>query len=241
MCVPEALGNRLQSCAELVRGNKTAVDVGTDHAYLACQLVRAGISPNVIAADVREGPLKSAREHIRAQGLDGQITVVLSDGLEGISPDGVGDIIIAGMGGELIATILENCPWTRDSTLNFILQPMTRAAFLREWLAERGFKIQREIASREGKFLYTAMQVRYTGEIQKISKFAAHTGKLNPKNSTDKALLLRTAEKISAAAQGMMTGGKQAQGEQSMALAGEIRTWVERQEGTNHADHSGDL
>ena len=102
------LDNRLKKIAELVSGEGIAVDVGTDHAYLAAELVKSGKCSRVIASDVKEGPLESARNTVEKYGVSDNVELVLSDGLENISLNGVSDIVIAGMGGETIAAIMEN-------------------------------------------------------------------------------------------------------------------------------------
>lgn len=99
----------------------------------------------------RPGPLDSARRCVRENGLEGQIETRLADGLDGLPLAGITDIIIAGMGGQLIAEILSR----RVSELggvNLLLQPMTQAPYLRQWLCENGFAIRQErcaVAGRE--------------------------------------------------------------------------------------------
>lgn len=117
--------NRLLTCAKLVKGNK-AVDVGTDHGYLAVYLISEGICDTVIACDVNEKPLNAARKTVKKSGYEEKIEVVLSDGLDNVKSDGVTDIIMAGMGGELIVKLLEKCPWIKDkgNSINLVLQPM---------------------------------------------------------------------------------------------------------------------
>lgn len=58
------LNNRLKTAAELCRNGKIAVDVGCDHAQLACWLA-LNKSARVIASDLREGPLEAPTEPSR--------------------------------------------------------------------------------------------------------------------------------------------------------------------------------
>ena len=76
------LSSRLKAAAELCRRGVTVCDVGTDHAYLACWLAQNG-AKNVIASDVRDGPLEAARRTVKQQGVK-NVTLVKSDGLEKI-------------------------------------------------------------------------------------------------------------------------------------------------------------
>ena len=105
--------NRLMTCAQLVKGIK-AVDVGTDHGYLAVHLISQGICSEVIACDINEKPLNAALKTVEKAGLQENIKIVLSDGLDEIQSDGITDVIMAGMGGELIVRLIEKCPWLKD-------------------------------------------------------------------------------------------------------------------------------
>ena len=97
------LDNRLRLCAEYVRRGSRPADIGTDHAYLPVWLCRNGVCPSAIAADINPDPLSRGRLTVETAKLTGKIELRLSDGLSAISADEADDIVIAGMGGELIA------------------------------------------------------------------------------------------------------------------------------------------
>ncbi|MBQ3884851.1 MAG: SAM-dependent methyltransferase, partial [Ruminococcus sp.] len=128
------LDNRLKLCAELVSGKGIAVDVGTDHALLAAELINSGKCSKVIASDIKEGPLEAAARTVEKFGLADKIDLVLSDGIKNVPLEGVTDIVIAGMGGETIADIISVMPAEADAKL--ILQPMTKPEVLRKKLYE---------------------------------------------------------------------------------------------------------
>ncbi len=153
---------RLQTVASFVRQGSRLADIGTDHALLPCALVEKGHCPSAIASDIRVGPTEAARRSVSAAQLEGQIDVRLGGGLDTVSPDEVEDIVIAGMGGETIAAILEEAPWTKDGRYRLILQPMTRAEKLRRFLYENGFSIEEERIAADGKRCYTVLCVSYT-------------------------------------------------------------------------------
>ena len=100
------IDDRLRTAAEFVRKGVTAADIGTDHAYLPAYLIMNDIASRVIACDLRSGPLENAKGNISKNGFDQQIKTVLSERIEKISPDEADDIVIAGMGGELIIRII---------------------------------------------------------------------------------------------------------------------------------------
>lgn len=172
----KALDSRLRAAAEFVTPGGRLADIGTDHAYLPVWLVKTGRISSAIAADINEGPLESAAANIAAEGLQGKIETRLTDGLEGIDLSDVTDITIAGMGGMLIAEILEKrLPLAGK---NLILQPMTQAPFLRGWLAEHGFALLAETPAEAGGKLYTVLNARYDGQKREADAFFTHTGRM---------------------------------------------------------------
>lgn len=172
------LTKRLAMCAELVSGDGIACDVGTDHAYLAAELLRSGKCKKVIASDVAEGPLRAAKKTLDQTGLIDRSEIVLSDGLLNVPSDGVTDVVIAGMGGETIAHILDKCSWIKND-VNIILQPMTKISFLRKWLCKNGFDILCEKIVCDGRFFYTVIKAKYDGEIHELSEFEYEIGKFD--------------------------------------------------------------
>lgn len=150
---------RLALAAEYCRGSRRVIDVGCDHAYLCIALVRQGVEL-AWASDLRPGPLAAAREHIRQMGETERIRTVLCPGLESFSPEDADTVVICGMGGELMASILQAAPWTGDGRHRLVLQPMTHGERLRRFLAENGYTVEREGLARESGRLYTLLQAR---------------------------------------------------------------------------------
>lgn len=208
-----ALDNRLKTAAELCRDGKTAADIGCDHAQLACWLA-LNKSMRVIASDVRDGPLEAARKTVLETCVE-NVRIVKSDGLERI--DFADDVIICGMGGELIAEIIGGCRFLNADT-RFILQPMTKANYLRCWLCENGFEIIEERAAYEGERVYAIIHVKYTGERREPDELFALCGKM-----TDSGYLKKTAEKLLKQAEGMsVSGSLEGESEKIRGLANAI-------------------
>jgi len=153
------LSPRLRSIAEKVPQGARLADIGTDHAYLPVWLLLNRQIEKAIAADLRKGPLERAQATARQYGQSGKISFRLCNGLSDIQPNEVDTVVIAGMGGETIAAILESAPWTRQNKL-LLLQPMTGAPQLRQWLQTQGYIISDEIIVREGKRLYSIWIVK---------------------------------------------------------------------------------
>lgn len=153
------LSPRLRLAADLVPQGARLADVGTDHAYLPACLLLEGKIPWAIASDLRQGPLNRARETARQYGCGDKMAFRLCNGLAGIRPGEVDAIVIAGMGGETIAQILEAAPWVREEKIPLVLQPMSSLPELRDWLEKNGYAIAREQLAREGETLYVVMGV----------------------------------------------------------------------------------
>ncbi len=155
------LDARLRCIADLVRPGNRLIDIGSDHAHLPVSLVREGRCPSAIATDVREGPLRNARQNVEAADLAARIELRLGDGLQPIRP-GEGDtLVVAGMGGGNIAQMLSRCPWVKDARYQLLLQPMSRPELLRKYLYQNGFAIESEHIVPDGVHDYTVLSVRY--------------------------------------------------------------------------------
>lgn len=193
------LDARLSSVASLVREGKVVADIGTDHGYVVAYLINEGICPKAIAADLRKGPLENARQTVAENGIEDKVELILSDGLKNIKENTCEDIVIAGMGGNLIADILSDCSWIYNGELNIVAQPMSHAEVLRKFFADNGFEIQREVTSTDGKHLYCAMSAVYTGLKRDTDISCYYLGKLlENKDDITKAYIdkmLNTLEK----------------------------------------------
>ena len=152
------LSPRLQLLADWVPQGARLADVGTDHAYLPVWLTLHGRVTSAIASDLRKGPLERARETGWTYGAEG-IDYRLGDGLAFIRPEEADTIVIAGMGGENIASILAAAPWTADGRHTLLLQPQTHAEDLRRFLMDHGYAIRREALVRDRGTLYPVMEV----------------------------------------------------------------------------------
>ena len=148
------ISKRLELVASFVPQGAILLDVGSDHAYLPIELVERGQIESAIAGEVVEGPYQSAVKNVEAHGLKEKIQVRLANGLAAFEEeDQVTVITIAGMGGRLIATILEEGLDKLSNIQRLILQPNNREDDLRIWLQEHGFQIVAEsILEEAGKF-----------------------------------------------------------------------------------------
>ncbi len=153
------LSQRLQAVADLVGETWVVADVGTDHGYIPVFLVSSGKAKRAIAMDVNEGLLARAKEHIRQSGLQAQIEARLSDGLAALQPKEAQAIVIAGMGGALMARILADGRKVARTAKRLVLQPQSELYFFRRFLLEEGYRIvEEDMVYEDGKF-YSMMAV----------------------------------------------------------------------------------
>lgn len=190
------LTGRLAAVADMVRTGSRVADIGTDHALLPVWLVQSGRCPAAIASDIGEGPAASARRTVEAAALTARVSVRVGDGLGSVSLHEVEDIVIAGMGGETIAAILQAAPWVRDPRYHLVLQPMSKPERLRCFLYSAGFDIACETVVAEGERLYTVMSVSFTGEVSSATLAACTIGAI-PHTAEGIAYLQKQGGRIS--------------------------------------------
>lgn len=149
---------RLAKISELVPFGASVADIGCDHGYLSMYLASSGKCKKIIATDVNELPLQKAIYNFSVYNLNQKIDTRLGNGLAPINKKEVDTVIIAGMGGELIASIIDYAKKDNKVFSKYILQPMSRPENLRKYLCENGFKITAEHLVEEKERLYTIIE-----------------------------------------------------------------------------------
>ena len=171
------LSKRLQAVADLVSNGVTVADVGTDHGYIPIYLVESGKIKCAIAMDIYRGPLDRAEAHIRMHGLGEQIKTRLSDGVQKLQIGECDCVIVAGMGGGLVIKIMEDGEEIFRNLTEFILQPQSEIAKVRQYLCEHNYRIIAEdMVLEDGKF-YPMMKVA-NGSAEEYSTLELRYGKL---------------------------------------------------------------
>ena len=222
------LDNRLTMCAELVGGSGIVCDVGTDHAYLAAELVNSGKCEKVIASDIKEGPLDSARKTVEKYGLQDKIELVLSDGLANVPLDGVSDVVIAGMGGETIAAIIGgiDVSKTEYEDIRWILQPMTKPELLRKKLFEYSLVITDEKIVEDGDKMYVVMAAEYSPYFRYLTEFEALYGFFDEGDGDGERYRLRESERFAKIADNLEAAGKTEDAQHNRALSLRMKNGV---------------
>jgi tRNA (adenine22-N1)-methyltransferase len=175
----KGLNLRLMSAVGFVRQGAVFADIGTDHAYLPLFLLSEGRIERAVLSDINEGPLESARRNARASGYADRVELILTDGASALADKGITDYAICGMGGELIADIIDRAPEMRDPKVRLILQPMTRRGALVSYLYNNGFAILSEAYSRDAGKYYVTLHAAFVGECREIDPVEAELGSID--------------------------------------------------------------
>lgn len=151
------LSPRLLQVASYIPKNAKLCDVGSDHAYLPVYAMQQQLIVSAVAGEVVQGPFESANQTVHHYRMEDFITVRLGDGLEVVQPtDEITAVTICGMGGELIAQILERGlqGGYLQGKERLILQPNVAEHLVRQWLCQHDYQIQEEVVVCDHQRLY---------------------------------------------------------------------------------------
>ena len=162
------ISNRLRVCCGFVAPGERVADIGCDHGYLSIYLLKNNIARSVIASDINEQPLQSAMINAEKYGVRDKISFYLSDGVRNIPRD-FDTLVCAGMGADTMISILEAAPWLCKSSYRLILQCQSKTPMLRKYLSDNGWRITEETVLRDGRFLYTVMEVVFQPDYPRLT------------------------------------------------------------------------
>ncbi|MBQ8509808.1 MAG: SAM-dependent methyltransferase [Clostridia bacterium] len=183
------LSPRLTQIFRMVGSARRVADIGSDHALLPIALCQNDRERAALASDINEGPCARARENIAKFNLTDRIAVACRPGLQGVDEFAPDCVVIAGMGGEMVASILAESDYPRMSRCRLILQPMSMQDVLRRWLCGNGFAVSEErVVFDDGKY-YQIIAAAWDGVPRTMSEPEYRLGALNlaraASNSTD--------------------------------------------------------
>ena len=164
------MDSRLRTIMDFVPIGSRVADIGTDHGYLAIELIKSKIAISVIASDKNAGPLEAARKNIKAAEVEGDIDLRLGDGLQSINTGEVNVICIAGMGGALICEILTASPEVTAQVDKIILQPMNAVEKVRQWVSLNGWNIEDEDLAEVDGIIYEILCISHSLQVNSTKK-----------------------------------------------------------------------
>ena len=152
------ISNRLKKIGDLVDTNSLILDIGCDHALLDIYLVKEKKIKKAIASDIAKLPLEHAKENIKKYNLEDKIELRLGEGLKTYS-DEVDTVVISGMGGRGIISILKDDLDITKKIKTFIISPNNYQQDVREFLVKNGFIITDEVLMKEKNIFYQIIKV----------------------------------------------------------------------------------
>lgn len=165
------IDSRIRAILNFVEEKSRVADIGADHGYLSIELVKSGRASFVVASDLNAGPLDAAKKNIAAAGLSDFIEVRLGNGLKVLREGEIDTICVAGMGGALIAEILNDSPQILKTARQLILQPMNAAEKILSWLKNNGWYVADIELAEVGGIIYEIISaVRTPAKIAAVTK-----------------------------------------------------------------------
>lgn len=149
------LDDRLNMLAALTPDCPVAADVGADHGFLGAWLLENRRCKRVQFLDISAPSLEKARRLIEDMQLEDRAVFSVGDGLEALLEPAQA-VIIAGMGGQTVAGIIERGREKLKGT-RLIMQPNVGLYELRVKLQELGFRIIDERLARAGGRWYVGI------------------------------------------------------------------------------------
>lgn len=132
------LDDRLKAVARLISGGVHA-DIGSDHGHLLKALLASGRIHRGVAVENKQSPYDQSRNTLTGYDAD----VRYADGFAGIEIDEIDSVSLCGMGGELIARLLNEYPNRVPKTV--IVQPNRCPEAIRRWALASGFRLAEEV------------------------------------------------------------------------------------------------
>lgn len=170
---------RLKTILKYIDNNDIIADIGCDHGYLIKLAIEEKNIVKGYAIDNKQGPLNSAINNLS---MYNNVEFILSDGLKKVDSNDINCVVIAGMGGMLINSIIDESLEKFNNIDKLILCPNRNIDKVRLFLNENGFMIVDEDIIYEDSKYYEILVVKKG--YQKLSDKELYFGHilLNKKN-----------------------------------------------------------
>lgn len=192
------LSRRLNTCLNALSSVSRIADIGTDHAYLPCEGISKGVIDSAIAIDVIDGPLAQAKATITDYGLGDKIEIRKGSGFEPLVVGEVEGVVIAGMGGKLIAQLLADSLPIAQSMQLLVFQPQGGEYTLRQFLFSNDFEIVDEQLIEEEGIIYTIIVAKPTEKEAYINQLDLTFGPILRRNLQNELFVKKWMDELSA-------------------------------------------
>jgi len=171
------LSRRLMTVLDLVRKCEILADIGTDHGFLPIEACNMWLCEKAISCDINKGPLEVAKANIAAAGLSQRIETRLGDGLRPLGDNEADCIVISGMGGMRIWSILQAEPKKASFAKKLVLGPQHNIPELRKNLHGMRYEIFEEKLVYEDSRFYVILAAAHTGKVKAWTEQEYYLGK----------------------------------------------------------------
>lgn len=154
------VSKRIEFIIENLEKVNTLADIGTDHGYVPLIALERELCTKAIACDINKDPLDKARLNAILEGLGDELEFRLGGGFEPLNINEANEVVIAGMGGNLIRDILEADIDKVKSVDYLILVPAQNPEVLREYLYTYNYEIIKEDLCFDEGIYYELFKVR---------------------------------------------------------------------------------
>lgn len=182
----QQLSDRLETVFELVRESRSGlehgrvIDIGSDHGFLSVRCLEEGVSDYAVCTDIHEAPAQKSKSSLIMAGFKDRFTVIVTDGMRGISLQPADIVVTAGMGGLNIIDIFTGIINDSDEQIlrlcGFVIQSQKSTHLVRRFFAEHGFVIANETVCKDRGFFYNVMRLEYTGIPYELSMRQSYYG-----------------------------------------------------------------
>lgn len=164
------ISERLKTISKYIIPDSVTADIGTDHGYLIKYLLDENKIKKGFACDLNKKPLAYAERNLSEYINSGKAELRLGSGLRPLKKeDNIQCVVIAGMGGKLMAEILEDSKDYLQNLTRIILAPNVNWGRVREYVTNNGWKIIDEDLVLEDNKFYPVI-IFEKGESKKLTK-----------------------------------------------------------------------
>lgn len=178
------LSSRLKAVYNMIENCNCLADIGTDHGYIPIEAIKNKLTNKAIASDIKKGPIEVAKKNIKKYGLLNKIDCRVGPGLSTLKNKEADVIVIAGMGGNLIADIIKNDIEIAKNCESIILQPVQYPEVLRQELEKLNFYLVDENIVKEDNKYYQIIKVKYGNKNSYKTNAEYYIGPINIKNNS---------------------------------------------------------
>lgn len=151
---------RIKAITDWIDHCDLVIDIGSDHAYTAIELLTTKKAKFVVNVDNNVKPLEQGIANLEHHHLLASTLNILNDGLLNIQNKLSIQIfdyaVISGIGAQNIISILKN---NQLQIKEFVLQPNNGESILRAWLLNNGYSIIKEQVIIENNICYVIFKV----------------------------------------------------------------------------------